>query len=114
MNPLVMSYISLGIAIACEVAGTTLLQKSEQFTKILPTAGMLICYCVSLYFLSLALKSMPVGIAYAIWGGLGIVLISAIGCFLFKQSLDWAAITGVTFIVLGVVIVNVFSKSISH
>ncbi len=114
MNTLAMSYVSLTIAVACEVAGTTFLQKSEQFTKILPTAGMLICYCTSLYFLSLTLKSMPVGLAYAIWGGLGIALISGIGYFFFKQSLDWAAIIGLTLIVAGVVIVNAFSKSISH
>ena len=72
------------------------------------------CYLASLYFLSLALKTMPIGIAYAIWSGLGIVLISAIGYVNFRQALDMPAMIGVGFIVAGVVIANLFSNSIAH
>ncbi|WP_028032325.1 multidrug efflux SMR transporter [Chelativorans sp. J32] len=114
MRPAIITYAALGIAIALEVVGTTFLQKSEQFTKVLPTAIMAVCYLAAFYFLSVALKTIPVGLAYAIWSGLGIVLISAIGYIVFRQSLDLAAMVGLGFIIIGVVIVNVFSQSISH
>jgi small multidrug resistance pump len=114
MHPQWLTYGALGIAILLETAGTTLLQVSEQFTRPLPTLGMAVCYLAAFYFLSIALKTIPVGLAYAIWSGLGIVIISVIGYVLFRQSLDLAAIVGLGFIIAGVVIVNVFSKSISH
>lgn len=114
MNPLLAAYTALGVAIALEVIGTTFLQKSEQFTRLGPTLTMAACYMGAFYFLSLALKSMPVGLAYAIWSGVGIVLIALIGFVLFRQSLDLPALIGLGFIIAGVVIVNVFSKSISH
>ena len=114
MKPAIITYAALGIAIVLEVVGTTFLQKSEQFTRLVPTTLMAICYLAAFYFLSLALKTIPVGLAYAIWSGLGIVLISAIGYIMFRQSLDLAAVIGLGFIITGVVIVNVFSRSISH
>jgi len=114
MNPLVVAYLYLTAAIVLEIVGTTLLQQSQQFTRLLPTALMGLCYAASFYFLSLTLRTMPVGVAYAIWSGLGIVLISLIGFVLFKQKLDAAALTGIAFIVTGVVILNAFSKSVSH
>jgi small multidrug resistance pump len=113
MTPLLSAYSVLGAAIVLEVIGTTFLHKSEQFTRFGPTLIMALCYLVAFYFLSLALRVIPVGLAYAIWSGLGIVLISAIGYFVFRQTLDLAAIIGLGFIVVGVVIVNVFSKSIT-
>ena len=113
MNP-AASYVALGAAIILEVVGTTFLQKSEQFTKMTPTLVMAACYLCAFYFLSLALKTIPVGLAYAIWSGMGIVLISAVGYFVFRQSLDTAAMVGLGFIALGVVIVNGFSKSTAH
>ena len=94
--------------------GTTLLQQSQQFTKPWPTAGLAVCYGVAFYLLTLALKQMPVGLAYAIWSGLGVVLISVIGLFLFKQKLDVPAIIGLALIIGGVVVINVFSKSVTH
>ncbi|ODT16703.1 MAG: quaternary ammonium transporter [Kaistia sp. SCN 65-12] len=112
-SPLV-TYASLGIAIACEVMGTTLLQQTQQFTRLLPTLGTIACYGAAFYFLTIVLKTMPVGIAYAIWSGLGIVLISAIGLVLFRQTLDTAALIGLGFIITGVIIVNLFSNSVSH
>lgn len=101
-------------AIGLEVMGTTLLQQSQQFTKPWPTAGLALCYGAAFYLLTLALKQMPVGLAYAIWSGLGVVLISIIGLFLFKQKLDVPAIIGLVMIVGGVVVINLFSKSVTH
>ena len=114
MKPIIAAYGALGIAIVLEVIGTTMLQKSEQFTRLFPTLAMAVCYLSAFYFLSIVLKTMPVGLAYAIWSGLGIVLISIIGYVTFGQKLDLAALIGLGFIILGVVIVNGFSKSISH
>ncbi|EYF01791.1 DMT family transporter [Chondromyces apiculatus] len=114
MNPSVMTYGALGLAITLEIVGTTLLQKSAQFTRLIPTVAMVICYMGAFYFLSHALKTIPMGIAYAIWSGLGIVLISTVGAVVFRQRLDLAAIIGLGFIVVGVVIVNVFSKAVTH
>ncbi|MFC5304025.1 DMT family transporter [Azospirillum picis] len=109
-----MTYGSLGIAIGLEVIGTTFLQKSEQFSKLVPTLIMALCYAGAFYFLSHALKTIPVGLAYAIWSGLGIILISTIGFFVFRQSLDLPAVIGLGFIITGVVIVNAFSQSVGH
>lgn len=114
MNAVVMGYGALFVAILCEVAGTSLLQQSQQFTKLIPTALMALCYAAAFYLLTHALKIMPVGVAYAIWAGFGIVLISAVGYFIFGQKLDLAAMIGLAFIVAGVVIVNVFSKTVGH
>ena len=101
-------------AIALEVAGTTLLQASQQFTRPWPTAGMAVCYGLAFYLLSIALRQMPVGIAYAIWSGLGVVLISIIGAVAFRQRLDPPAVAGLTMIVGGVVVINLFSKNVGH
>lgn len=112
MNP--MTWLALGSAIMFEVVGTSLLQASQQFTKPWATAGMAACYAMAFYLLSLALKSIPVGLAYAIWSGLGVVLISLIGMFVFKQKLDLPAVIGLVLIVGGVIVINVFSKAVSH
>ena len=114
MNPLFLAYGALGGVIVCEVIATTLLQKSEQFSKPLPTAAMVVFYVVSFYLLSQALKGVPLGIAYAVWSGLGIVLVSLIGLVVFGQKLDLPAIVGLGLIIAGVVIVNLFSGSVSH
>jgi small multidrug resistance pump len=108
------TWLALGGAIACEVVGTTLLQQSRQFTQVWPTVGMAICYGAAFYLLSIALKQMPVGIAYAIWSGLGVVLISVIGLVAFRQRLDLPAIAGLTMIVGGVMVINLFSKTTGH
>jgi len=113
MQPLLVSYAALAGAIICEVAGTSFLQKSAQFTKAGPTAVMALFYLASFYLLSLALRSLPLGIAYAIWGGLGIVLTAVVGVFVFRQTLDVMAMVGIGMIVCGVVIVNAFS-TVSH
>ncbi|TAT85101.1 DMT family transporter [Rhizobium ruizarguesonis] len=107
-------YGLLFAAIVLEVIGTTALQLSQQFTRIGPTSLVVACYAAAFYCLSLTLKSIPVGIAYAIWSALGIVLISSVGLVFFKQRLDLPAIVGLGLIITGVVVVNLFSKSVSH
>ncbi|WP_313472230.1 SMR family transporter [Brevundimonas sp.] len=112
MNPI--TWAALLGAIGFEVMGTTLLQQSQQFTRLWPTVGLALCYGLAFYLLTIALKQMPVGLAYAIWSGLGVVLISVIGLFLFKQKLDLPAVIGLVMIVGGVVVINLFSKSVTH
>ncbi len=104
----------LMLAIGLEVTGTSALQASHQFTRPWPTALMAVCYLGSLFLLSYTLKVIPVGIAYAIWSGVGIVLIALVGYGVFGQRLDWPAVIGLGLIVAGVFVVNVFSKSIVH
>lgn len=114
INEKLSAYGALFIAIVLEIVGTTCLQKSEQFSKLVPTLALAACYLGAFYFLSIVLKTIPVGLAYAIWSGLGIVLISLVGFFIFRQRLDGAAVLGLGFIVVGVVIINVFSKAKVH
>ncbi|EWY39354.1 multidrug transporter [Skermanella stibiiresistens SB22] len=109
-----MAYVFLIVAIVLEVVATSALQASQQFTRPLPVTIMLAGYGTSFYLLSLALMTLPVGIAYAIWSGLGIVLISLVGFVWFKQALDAPAVLGLGLIVAGVIVVNVFSKSVPH
>ena len=109
-----MGYLYLAIAIIAEVVGTSALKASNEFTEPLPSLFVVIGYSIAFYFLSLVLKTIPVGIAYAIWSGLGIVLIATVGFFYFGQRLDLPAILGMALVVAGVVIMNVFSNSISH
>lgn len=107
-----MKYLLLAMAIILEVVGSSFLKASEGFTKWLPSTIVVVAYIVSFYFLSLVLKTIPLGIAYAIWSGVGIVLTATIGLIVFKQKLDLPAIIGILFIVIGVVIMNSFSKTI--
>jgi small multidrug resistance pump len=107
-------YALLFVAIVLEVIGTTALQLSQQFTRVGPTILLVVCYAAAFYCLSLTLKVIPVGIAYAIWSALGIVLISLVGLVYFKQRLDVPAIVGLGLIIAGVLVVNLFSKSLSH
>jgi small multidrug resistance pump len=109
-----MSYLYLAIAIVAEVVGTSALKASAGFTKPIPTIGVVMGYGVAFYFLSLVLKTIPVGIAYAIWSGLGIVLITAVGFIAFNQKIDTPAIIGMTLIISGVIVMNVFSNSVVH
>ncbi len=109
-----MGYLYLTLAIIGEVIGTSALKASDGFTKSGPLLITAVSYGVSFYFLALTLKTIPVGISYAIWAGVGIVLISLVGFFWFHQTLDFPAILGMSLIVAGVIIVNLFSKSIGH
>ncbi|MCT4559503.1 MAG: multidrug efflux SMR transporter [Pelagimonas sp.] len=109
-----MQYLILAIAIVCETIGTAALQASVQFTKPLPSILVVVAYAAAFYFLAIVLKTMPVGIAYAIWSGLGIVLITLIGLVVFGQTLDLAAVIGLGLIIAGVIVIQVFSTTVSH
>lgn len=99
-------YMALALAIVAEVIATSTLKATDSFTRLWPSALVVVAYAVAFYFLSVAIKVIPVGVAYGIWSGLGIVLVSVIAFFLYKQSLSVFQITGLLFIVLGVVLVN--------
>jgi small multidrug resistance pump len=114
MNPLLLAYILLALAIISEVTGSTFLVKSEGFTQLVPSLLVFIFYVISFYLLSQVLKTIPLGIAYAIWSGVGIVLTALIGFFIFRQSLDVPAVIGIAMIIGGVIVMNVFSKSVGH
>lgn len=109
-----MSYAFLAIAIVSEVIGTSFLKQSEGFTRLVPTLIMGICYVVAFYFLSLTLRHIPTGVAYAIWSGVGIVLIAAIAWIVQGQRLDAAALIGMGLIIAGVVVMNLFSATTGH
>jgi small multidrug resistance pump len=109
-----MSYLYLAIAIVSEVIGTSALKASEQFSRPAPSLITLVAFASAFYFLSLTLRTVPVGIAYAIWSGVGIVLISLIALVLFGQKLDLPAVIGMGLIVAGVIVINAFSKSVAH
>ena len=113
MNPTLV-YAVLVVAIVFEVLGTSAMQAAQHFSRLAPTVLMVVCYAIAFYFLSWSLRYVPVGIAYAIWSGLGIVLISLVGYLAFGQRLDAAAIVGLGLIIAGVVVLNLFSKSTFH
>ncbi len=104
----------LFIAILGEVIGTSALRASEGFTRLWPTVLVICGYAVAFYFLSLTLKTIPMGVSYAIWSGVGIVLISLIGWLVFNQALDTPALVGMGLIVAGVLVINIFSTSVGH
>lgn len=106
--------IYLLLAIVFETIATTLLKFSDGFTKLLPTLASIMLYILSFYCLSTCLKTVPIGMAYAIWSALGIVLITVVGIVAFKQTPDWAAIIGLLLIILGVGVINLFSKMSIH
>lgn len=108
------SYLFLALAIVFEIIATTFLKKSEEFSKLWPTVVTIIGYAFAFYFLSVSLRQIPVGITYAIWSGVGIVFITIIGVIAFKQVPDLPAIIGIALIILGVVVINVFSKMGTH
>ncbi len=105
-----MAYLYLSIAIVAEVIATSALKASNQLTVLLPSLLSFSGYAVAFFFLALALKWIPVGIAYAIWAGVGIALISIVGAVLFRQMLDAPAIVGIALIVAGVAIINLYSN----
>ncbi|OBW94948.1 DMT family transporter [Gallibacterium salpingitidis] len=109
-----MMWLLLLMAIVFEVIGTTSLRYSNGFTQPLYTLITLGCYVASFFLLSKIVQSIPIGIAYAVWSGVGILFIALIGRFLFKQYLDFAAIIGIVFILIGVLIINLFSQTAGH
>ena len=109
-----MQYVYLGIAIICEVIATTAMKQSEGFTRLWPGVVTAAGYIVAFYCLSLTLRTIPTGIAYAIWSGVGIVLVSAVAYFWQGQKLDAPALIGMAMIVGGVLVINLISKTAGH
>ena len=109
-----MQSVYLAIAIVAEVVGTSALKASNGFTVWQPSLIVAVGYGISFYFLSLALRTIPVGIAYAIWSGVGIVLISLIAWVAYRQALDLAAMVGIALIIAGVCIIQLFSRTMQH
>ena len=107
-------YLLLCVAILAETIGTTALQASQQFTRFWPSVAVVLFYGVSFYCLALTLKVMPVGIVYAIWSGLGIIFIAAIGFLVFGQKLDLAAVLGLVMIISGILVIHLFSRTDTH
>ncbi|MGQ0697326.1 MAG: SMR family transporter [Panacagrimonas sp.] len=108
------AWLYLSIAIVAEVIATSALNASAGFTRLLPSVVVVVGYVVAFLCLAQCLKAIPVGIAYAIWSGVGIVLISLIGWIVFRQSLDAAAMLGMGLIIAGVIVINVFSRTVAH
>jgi len=109
-----LPWLALAVAIVAEVVGTSFLKASQGFTKPLPALAVVVGYGLSFYFLSLTLETIPVGIAYAVWSGVGLVLIATVGWLAYGQSLDLPAVIGMGLILTGVVVLNLFSKVASH
>lgn len=108
------SYVALGIAIVAEVIATTALKSSDSFTRLVPSLITVAGYGCALYFLTVTMQAIPTGIAYAIWSGLGIVLISITSYFVHQQKIDAMGMLGMALIIGGVVVLNLFSKSTLH
>ena len=109
-----IAYLYLACAIVAEIFATSFLKASHGFTRLGPSIATVAGYAVSFFFLSLTLRTIPTGIAYAIWSGVGIVLISAVSWVFFGQKLDLPAMAGMGLIVAGVLVINLFSKSVGH
>ena len=109
-----MHYVFLILAIVAEVVGTTALKSANGFTRLWPSLVVLLGYGSAFFLLSLIVQKMPLGIVYAVWSGTGIVLVAMVGAVWLKQVPDWPAIIGMALIMAGVIIVNLFSKTVAH
>jgi small multidrug resistance pump len=109
-----MSYIYLALAIAAEVAATSLLKTTEEFSRLVPTTFLVVFYIISFYLMTLALRDLPLGVVYAVWSGLGIVLVACVGAFVYKEIPDLGSLIGMSLILSGVVVMHLFSNSIRH
>ena len=106
-----MNWLYLGIAIVAEVIGTSALKYSESFSRLWPSVVVVVSYAIAFYMLTLTLRSIPIGVVYAVWSGVGIVLLALIGTFFFKQHLDTPAVIGIGMILAGVLVINLFSHT---
>lgn len=107
-------HLTLLLAVAAEVVATTALARTEGFTRLGPTALSLAFYAIAFWLLSFALRELPTGIVYAVWSGLGVVLIAAVSWLLYGQKLDLPAMLGIGLILAGVLVINLFSRSVEH
>ena len=109
---MIKTYLFLSGAVFCEVAGTMLLPATQNFTRLVPTSILAVCYLLAFYLLTFVVNKLPIAIVYATWSGLGIFTIAILGYIFFKQNLSWQAILGLFLIVIGVILVNSFSSKI--
>ena len=109
---MIKTYLFLFGAVLCEVCGTMLLPVTQNFTKLIPTSILTICYLSAFYLLTFVVNKLPIAIVYATWSGLGVITIAILGYIFFKQSLSWQAIFGLFLIVIGVILVNSFSNKV--
>ncbi len=109
-----MAYIYLTIAVICEVIATSSLKATHEFTRLVPTLVVITGYLAAFYFLTLSLKTLTIGVTYAIWSGLGIVLIAIFGYIIYREMLDIPAIIGIVLILAGIVVINIFSGTVTH
>lgn len=108
-----MAYLYLGLAILAEIIATSALKASEEFTKLVPSMVVLTGYGAAFYLMTLVLRTIPIGITYAVWSGIGIVLIAVVGAIFYKQIPDLPAVIGMGLIVAGVIVIHLFSKTVS-
>ena len=109
---MIKTYLFLFGAVFCEVAGTMLLPVTQNFTRLVPTSILAVCYLSAFYLLTFVVNKLPIAIVYATWSGLGIFTIAILGYIFFKQNLSWQAVLGLFFIVLGVILVNSYSSKV--
>ncbi|WP_020396363.1 SMR family transporter [Thiolinea disciformis] len=109
-----MEYVYLGLAIIAEVIAANALKASGGLTKLWPSVIMCVSYALTFYFMTMALRTIPLGVTYAIWSGVGIVLITLTSVFFFNEKVDMPAIIGMGLIIAGVIVINVFSKIVPH
>jgi len=109
---MIKTYLFLFGAVFCEVAGTMLLPATQNFTRLVPTSILAVCYLSAFYLLTFVVNKLPIAIVYATWSGLGIFTIAILGYIFFKQNLSWQAVLGLIFIVLGVILVNSYSSKV--
>ncbi len=109
-----MVYLYLALAIICEVIATSALKASNEFTRLVPSIIVVVGYSSAFYLLTLVLRSIPLGITYAVWSGVGIVLVALVGFFLYKQTPDLPAVIGMILIIVGVAVIHLFSKTVNH
>ncbi|MCE8026306.1 multidrug efflux SMR transporter [Halomonas sp. MCCC 1A11058] len=109
-----MAFVYLALAIVAEVVATSALKATHGFTRLVPSLVVVVGYAIAFYMLSLVLRTIPVGIAYAIWAGLGIVLVALVGIVVYGQRPDLPAVLGIALIVAGVVVIQLFSRMSAH
>ena len=109
---MIKTYLFLSGAVFCEVAGTMLLPATQNFTRLVPTSILAVCYLLAFYLLTFVVNKLPIAIVYATWSGLGIFTIAILGYIFFKQNLSWQTVLGLFFIVLGVILVNSHSSKV--
>lgn len=109
-----MAYLYLAVAIVAEVAATSALKASQEFTRLVPSLIVVIGYGLAFYLLTLVIRTLPIGITYAVWAGVGIVLVAIVGAILYGQIPDTPAVIGMGLIVAGVVVIHLFSQTVSH